>query len=86
MAINTQGSSITTVTNVNNNLVDHDQFMEAKYHIEHNRDSVPQDHTPWATTYKPEQVLQEEPPSPVVEDTKLSKANKKDLKARNLNP
>jgi hypothetical protein len=79
MAINGQGSSITSVTNVGDNIVDHEQFMLDKYHIEHNQGSLPQEPTP-------QQVQQQVTPIPVTEDAKLSKANKKDLKSRNLNP
>jgi hypothetical protein len=86
MAINSQGSGITVVTNVGGELVDNDEFVAYKAHVEHSRDSLPQSERPWASNYvppKPFEPIDDDVPA-IPEDATISKVNQKDLKTRNI--
>ena len=80
MAIN-NGSGITSVTNLGGLEVDAEQAYRDQCSERHN-DSQPQSHTPWATTYVA--PLFEEEEAPVAPDPAIQKANKTDLKTRNI--
>ena len=85
MPINSQGSGITVVTNVGGELVDNDEYMVYKAHIEHNKESVTQSERPWASSYQPPGgPTEQEAVSPITEDVTISKVNQKDLKTRNI--
>ena len=86
MPINTFGSNLQVVTNVNGDLLDNDEFTAQKAHAEHN-DQETSD-LPWSQSYKPnnEQVLQElyTKQEQIEVDQSISDANKQDLKIKNL--
>jgi hypothetical protein len=83
MAINTHGSNIRSVTNIQGQWLDAQEATEQKAGIEHNpqlSDNL------WATTYRHnrEVIWQEEPQPPLVLDDDLKAAIKRDLKIRNI--
>jgi hypothetical protein len=80
MAINNR-SCISSTTNLGGLEVDAEQAYRDQCSEKHN-DGQPQSHTPWATTYVA--PLLEETVTPVAPDPAIQKANKLDLKIRNI--
>ena len=86
MPVNTFGSNLQVVTNVNGDLLDNDEFTAQKAHAKHNEQETSD--LPWSQSYKPnnEQVLQElyTKQEQIEVDQSISDANKQDLKIKNL--
>jgi hypothetical protein len=82
MAINTHGSGIRVETNVGGELLDNDAFVIAKANYEHNLEAMPQDTNPWATNYRPREVVFEDTVPAIQPDPELEEANARDLKNR----
>lgn len=85
-----EGPGIRVETNVNGNIVDNDQWVQDKAHLEHTQ--VPNE--PWAQGFEQAQAEQEEMQRKIRElyeeftgvtpDPSLIEANLNDLKLRNL--
>jgi hypothetical protein len=80
MAINNFGSSIRTVTNIEGNIVDNDEWVKARAYHEHN-DQVPVEETETDVGLS---ALYNKP-SNAKRDPKVDEANNQDLKSRSLN-
>ena len=74
-------SSIRTVTNVNGNLLDNDEWLKTKTYLEHNN-QVPVDET---ETDDVDLNALYNKPTKSKKDPKVDTANTKDLRTRSLN-
>jgi len=85
MPVNSQGSSLSVVTNVGGQMLDNDEYVAQRASREHNYESEPQSERAWASNYQPEPIYVEDV-APVIPDPAVAAAVKKDLKKRNLKP
>ena len=82
--INTHGSGIRTITNVNGSFVDNDEYVSQRSHAEHTAQATSDN--PWSQSFKPREVPWEDTAPAVKPDEELTKANKRDLFIRSITP
>ena len=83
MAIN-NGSSISSVTVVGDQLIDSEDFYAQQCREKHNDSS--QSDMPWATNYSPREIKYEDTVPVTAVDPALTKANTRDLRIRSITP